>query len=181
MRILPIALTAREPEVKLPELVARAQRASRVTHGHVTCQVACALYVVTARDLLRGDPDRGRALEVARRRLRLFYAGSGSAPRSDEHVAALDRIEAWTERAGRGGVIDSFWSAWDAFAGAASYRETIARAIGYGNDTDTTAAIAGGLAGIYWGIGGIPHEWLDGMRGHDLVDPLVERLRLTSG
>ncbi|MDQ3406995.1 MAG: ADP-ribosylglycohydrolase family protein, partial [Chloroflexota bacterium] len=50
MRILPVALTAVEPEVKLPELIDRAHRASRVTHRHVSPQVACALYVVLARD-----------------------------------------------------------------------------------------------------------------------------------
>ena len=33
-----------------------------------------------------------------------------------------------------------------------SYRETITRAVAYGHDTDTTACIAGGLAGAYWGF-----------------------------
>jgi hypothetical protein len=59
MRILPVALTAVEPEVKLPELIERAHRASRVTHRHVTAEVVCAVYVVLARDLLRGDPTVG--------------------------------------------------------------------------------------------------------------------------
>ena len=94
---------------------------------------------------------------------------------------ALDHLLAWPERSGKGRVWDSFWSAWDAFAGARSYQETIERAIAYGNDTDTTAAIAGGLAGIYWGIDGIPKSWLDGMRGRDVADPLVDRLLETPG
>ena len=33
-----------------------------------------------------------------------------------------------------------------------------------------------GLAGIRWGIGGIPTEWLDGMRGRGIVEPLVDKL-----
>jgi Predicted protein-tyrosine phosphatase len=73
-------------------------------------------------------------------------------------------------------VWDSFWSAWDAFAGANDYRETIQRAVAYGNDTDTTAAIAGGLAGVRWGIGGIPMKWLAGMRGRHVAEPLVTLL-----
>ncbi len=93
-----------------------------------------------------------------------------------DHVAALDHLEAYKERGGRGSVWDSFWSAWDAFEGADSYRETIERAVSYGNDTDTTAAIAGGLAGIYWGLDGIPEEWLADMRGREIVEPLVGRL-----
>ena len=77
-------------------------------------------------------------------------------------------------------MFDSFWSAWEAFASSGSYRETIERAVGYGNDTDTTAAIAGGLAGIRWGLneadGGIPVEWLDALRGKDIVEEILGRL-----
>ena len=76
---------------------------------------------------------------------------------------------------------DSFWSAWDAFVGASSYPETIERAVRYGNDTDTTAAIAGGLAGIRWGIDGIPSAWMAGMRGRDIAAPLIDRLLEAAG
>ena len=84
---------------------------------------------------------------------------------------------AWTGRSGRGFVVDSFWSAWDAFALSGSYRETIQHAVGYGHDTDTSAAIAGGLAGIYWGTdesaGGIPAAWLTALRGKELVEEIL--------
>ena len=50
------------------------------------------------------------------------------------------------------------------------------RAVQYGNDTDTTAAIAGGLAGIYWGLDSIPGPWLSGLRGKQEVDRLLDRL-----
>ncbi len=47
----------------------------------------------------------------------------------------------------------------------------------YGNDTDTTAAIAGGLAGLYWGLdesaGGIPAAWLNEPRDQEQVGRLV--------
>jgi hypothetical protein len=98
-----------------------------------------------------------------------------------EMVAALDHLLGWEKREGRGAVWDSFWSAWDAFAGAENYRETVERAIAYGNDTDTTAAIAGGLAGVYWGVDGIPQEWLNAMRGRDVVVPLVDALLAKAG
>ena len=39
-----------------------------------------------------------------------------------------------------------------------------------GDDTDTTAAVAGALAGIVYGIEGIPSEWLDKLRGKDLIE-----------
>jgi hypothetical protein len=62
-----------------------------------------------------------------------------------------------------------------------SYRETVERAVKYGHDTDTTACIAGGLAGIWWGFDGIPRQWVDGMRGRDIVDPLVAALIESAG
>lgn len=39
-----------------------------------------------------------------------------------------------------------------------------------GGDTDTTAAVAGGLAGIAYGMGGIPAEWLDALLGKATID-----------
>ena len=122
-----------------------------MTHGHPRSQVACALYVLIAGACSRARA--GRALADASVALRDDLRRRAG---STEHVAALDHLEGHTDRAGRGVVWDSFWSAWDAFEGAHDYRETIQRAVAYGEDTDTTAAIAGGLAGICWGIGGIP-------------------------
>jgi ADP-ribosylglycohydrolase len=170
MRILPLALVERE--IPDAQLVTLAHRASRVTHGTARAQAACALYSILVRRLVDGSDGRAAALADARRSLRDTYERANAA----EHLAALDHLEAHTERAGRSRVWDSFWSAWDAFAGAADYRDTIQRAVAYGHDTDTTAAIAGGLAGIRWGIGGIPWEWLAGMRGREVVEPLVHRL-----
>jgi ADP-ribosylglycohydrolase/protein-tyrosine phosphatase len=168
MRILPVALVGRDLETA--DLIEQSQRASRVTHGHPRCQVACVLYVLTARNLLQGQRDRGAALSNAADDLRAAYGGE------PEMIEALYHLLGYSERGGKGRVWDSFWSAWDALGGATSYQETIERAIAYGNDTDTTAAIAGGLAGIYWGIDGIPKEWLDGMRGREVVVPLVDGL-----
>jgi ADP-ribosyl-[dinitrogen reductase] hydrolase len=49
-------------------------------------------------------------------------------------------------------------------------------AIALGDDTDTTACITGGIAGIRDGVEAIPSRWLDVLRGQELVVPLVERL-----
>jgi ADP-ribosyl-[dinitrogen reductase] hydrolase len=183
MRVLPLALVGRDLDTR--QLVDWAHRASRITHGRPISQAACALYVLAARELIHsasqpGHGDRGTALTAASKTLRGHYESAGDDERSDL-VAALDLIGGWTERHGRGYVVDSFWSAWDAFAGASSYRGAIERAVRYGHDTDTTACIAGGLAGIYWGLEGIPRAWLEGMRGKDIAEPLVARLVESAG
>lgn len=170
MRILPIALVERD----LPdsELVAHAHRSSRVTHGHPVPQTACALYVLLARNLVHGKA-RGEAMKNARTALRLAYDKHA---KREVWLGALDTIEGWADRSGRGYVVDSLWSAWDAVAGANSYRDAVERAVRYGGDTDTTACIAGGLAGLRWGVEGIPSEWRASLRGQDIVKPLVAAL-----
>lgn len=171
MRILPIAL------VDVPEedaaLVERAHLAGRVTHGHPNCQVACALYVLVAQTLIEhpgGDPEP--ALALATDRLHGVYATD---PAFASVLRELLAHRSMVKRAGGGWVLDSFWSAWEAVAASATYRETIERAIRYGHDTDTTAAIAGGLAGIRFGVDGIPAAWLAALRGRDLVEDVLAK------
>jgi len=53
---------------------------------------------------------------------------------------------------------------------------TVQAAIGLGHDTDTTAALTGGIAGIRDGIVEVPRRWRDGLRGQELVAPLLEQL-----
>ena len=45
-----------------------------------------------------------------------------------------------------------------------------AKAVNLGDDTDTVAAVAGGLAGIMYGMEGIPAEWVDKLRGKEVID-----------
>ncbi|MCJ7710828.1 MAG: ADP-ribosylglycohydrolase family protein, partial [Chloroflexi bacterium] len=150
MRILPVALVGRD----LPpaQLISRAHLASRVTHGHPRCQVACAVYCVAVVGLLHGEAPEAALEEAFAENERLYLDERGY----EAHLAALEELRGWRRRSGSGFVVDAFWSAWDAFAGAADYPDAVRRAVAYGNDTDTTAAIAGGLAGARWGWAGIP-------------------------
>ena len=170
MRILPLALVERAASDD--RMVEMAHLASRVTHGHPRCQVACALYSLVVRQLLTGHRERDAALGDARSRLRSIYATANLTA----HLHALDELEAWAKRTGSGFVMDSFWSAWDAFAGADSYQDAVVRAVRYGEDTDTTAAIAGGLAGAYFGVDDIPADWRAGLREPSIFRPLVDGL-----
>ena len=40
-----------------------------------------------------------------------------------------------------------------------SFQEALLKAVNLGFDTDTVGAVAGGLAGIYYGLAGIPAKW----------------------
>lgn len=70
-------------------------------------------------------------------------------------------------------VVDILWSVDSVMKEAESYEEAIKYSIMLGNDTDTTAAIAGGLAGLKFGIGEIPARWISQLKEKELIDRLM--------
>nr|WP_216360931.1 ADP-ribosylglycohydrolase family protein [Burkholderia sp. IDO3] len=50
------------------------------------------------------------------------------------------------------------------------YEDCVKHAIALGNDTDTTAAIAGSLAGALYGEQALPDRWVAMLRGKGMVE-----------
>jgi ADP-ribosylglycohydrolase len=171
MRVLPLALWHRGDDASLVHL---AHEQGLPTHGHARSQACCAAYCLWARAELRGD--RG-GLAAATARLTALYAAvpawADHLHELDVHVAPDDRAAAPT---GTGYVVDCLRSAAWAVEGADGYTLAVRRAIALGNDTDTTACVAGGIAGIRWGRADIPTRWREGLLGGEVLDPLLERL-----
>ncbi len=75
-----------------------------------------------------------------------------------------------------GYVIDTLEASLWCLLNTYSYSEAVLKAVNLGEDTDTTAAVTGGLAGIYYGISSIPIEWMETIaRQKDIID-LATRL-----
>ena len=166
MRVLPLALWHAGSDA---ELVHDARLQSRVTHGHLRSQLCCALYCLWARRLLDG---RGEAFAEATDALYELVSTE------QEALVELDRSirprEALQAR-GTGYVVDTLHSAHVAMS-EDSYERVVQRAISLGEDTDTTAAVAGGLAGIRDGVSAIPFRWRLNASGLQLVEPMLEQL-----
>jgi ADP-ribosylglycohydrolase len=164
MRVLPLALWHRGDDAAL---AADAALQSRITHGHLRAQLCCALYCLWARCILEGEGD---AWSAAITRLRRVHQG---------RAAALDeldgRILADEPCRGSGYVVDTLRSARHAL-GAGGYEAVVRTAIELGNDTDTTACVAGGLAGLRDGVEAIPRRWREGLREAALFAPLLAGL-----
>jgi ADP-ribosylglycohydrolase len=76
---------------------------------------------------------------------------------------------------GTGYVVDCLHSARHAVE-AGSFETAVKAAVMLGEDTDTTAAVAGGIAGLRDGINTIPARWRDALRGRELYEPLLRGL-----
>jgi ADP-ribosyl-[dinitrogen reductase] hydrolase len=165
MRVLPLMLWHTGDDSELFHL---AMRQSLPTHGHLRSQLACGMYCLWARHLLRGTGDWNEALLDA-----AHVADQLESARAEWPLFCheLDRVPT-----GTGYVMDSLISARHALGQGKDYASVVRHAIALGNDTDTTAAIAGGLAGIRYGLRAIPPAWLNALRGRNLLEPLIEKL-----
>lgn len=168
MRVLPLAMWHKGSN---EELVKDAHVQSLVTHGHVCNQVCCALYCLWARRLLEGHSIK-EAYNLAVMTLRQIYKEDSEFYHELEWSVRPDE-----SAVGKGGgfVIDSLRSVRMVLA-SDSYEKVVKSAIALGDDTDTTAAIAGGLAGIYFGFDNIPGRLYLGLRGKEMVQPLIDKL-----
>lgn len=172
MRVLPLALWHRGTD---QELVMDAHSQCLITHGHVCNQVCCALYCLVARYLLQGAGFE-QAVEQAVNVLRNIYRKMPAYERELEW--SIRPEEAWEGR-GSGYVVDCLRSAFMVMEKADCYEDAIKRAIMLGDDTDTTACVTGGLAGILYGFKNIPSRWYDVLKSRKEVEGLLEKLRGT--
>ena len=117
---------------------------SAITHAHPTSTEACVAMVHVARDLIAGASPADVAGDVAARPVDDICSG--------------------------GFVCDTFEASLWCLANTSSYAECALAAVNLGDDTDTTAAVAGALAGIVYGIERILFEWLDKLQGKDLIE-----------
>ena len=70
------------------------------------------------------------------------------------------------------GALDS--ALW-AFHSTGSFEDCLVAAVNNGNDADTVGAIAGQLAGAYYGFSAIPERWLAKMKTRKFLDDLIEK------
>ncbi len=171
MRVLPLALWHQGSDV---QLINDAHLQSRITHGHMRAQVCCALYCMWARYTLQGIPMSWKA---AVETLRSVYAEESE---EREELELHIRPDEAPRGTGSGYVVDCLQSARVALE-QKTYQDVVQTAIKLGRDTDTTACVAGGIAGLREGIEAIPARWMTTMQGDDIVTPLLTQLLTRHG
>lgn len=75
-----------------------------------------------------------------------------------------------------GYVVESLEAALWSIGRTGDFRSAVLTAANLGDDADTTAAIAGQLAGALYGASGIPAEWLARLAWRKRIGDLADRL-----
>lgn len=170
-------------------------RVAGLTHGHIRSKIACGLYYFIVKhvmdSLVNGKP--GTALndciweglqEGFSMYLQIIQNGGAYLDQpefkglTEQELANYTRLntpDAFSRTPRReirssGYVVDSLEAAVWCLLTTNSYADCVLKAVNLGDDTDTIAAIAGGIAGLYYGSAGIqnrgiPKRWIDTVTG----------------
>ncbi|REC61123.1 ADP-ribosylglycohydrolase family protein [Chryseobacterium pennae] len=178
MRILPLAFYL-ENEENIEKIYQTVKEVSTITHGHFRSVFACFIYVIFAIQLIKEKNKTEAYTHI--QNLVLEYA--------EKQWFSLNEIELFQkilkndisgypedEIRGSGYVLHSLEASLWCFLNSESYSEAVLKAVNLGEDTDTTGAITGGLAGIYYGFENIPQEWVNELVKKDDIEKLCEKL-----
>lgn len=140
MRIAPLAATDCTDE--------QIRDVSAITHATELCMDLCVSFVHMLRDVHEA-PERAKSIV-------------------DEYslMSGMERAEIGSS----GFVQDTYDAAAWCFLTTDSYRDCVLKAVNLGEDTDTTACVAGALAAAAYGLGAIPVEWIGQLQAVEEIE-----------
>ena len=175
MRIHPFALFAIAKGMTLGKSLDIVREGSVLTHAHPRSIYGCGIYSMVLWDILRGT-DKSKIPASIENAAVLF---DGIYPEESDHYewAFYKKLVAKTddEISGSGYVVNTLEAALWCLLTTNSYKECVLKAVNLGEDTDTVAAIAGGLAGALYGYDSIPQEWKDTLIKREYIESLCEK------
>jgi ADP-ribosylglycohydrolase len=169
MRILPAVL--RFEAEPLESYSSRLEKVSAITHGHARSRMACVFYGLMVRQLLLVWQPRA-ALDSVRAEFTGWYERSPEFSRFnhilEDNLASLPEGEVVST----GYVLHTLHASLWCLLTTDNYRDCVLKAVNLGGDTDTTGCVAGGLAGVVYGIKSIPADWIQQLARKGDVDCL---------
>lgn len=174
MRIAPlVCLTDKMPA---EDRFAYCRNVSSVTHAHQISIASCFIYLEFLKSVLDGSSVE-EAFETAvetKEKLPDF----GVSQRAADRFTLLDRSlkgRKEDEISSGGFVIDTLTASLWCILTSGSYKDAVLKAVNLGDDTDTTGAVAGSIAGLVYGFDSIPREWIADLRNKELIDSIIQK------
>lgn len=179
MRILPLVLYIRD--LSIEERFKLTRSVSSITHGHIRSVIACFYYLEFARLITEGI-DKFSIYEKLKSEVKTFLLSQNI---NKEEIILFDRllnadIFALTEDDihSSGYVLHTLEASIWCLLTSNNYEEAVLKAVNLGQDTDTTATVAGGLAGLLYGHQSIPTEWIDQLARRADIEDLADRWQM---
>ena len=159
MRIMPACIycaTKIDDDKKAVELI---ESVSAITHAHKRAKMACGIYYFITKEILNTNYELFNCIQNGIDKAFAFYS-------KEEELSYYNRIRDVAKFMktpvsaikSTGYVVDTLEAAIWSLATTDSYKDALLKAVNLGDDTDTVGAVAGGLAGLFYGV---PFDWID--------------------
>ncbi len=152
---------------------------STLTHAHKRSQISCGIYLSVA-SMLLGSMDLKIAVELGIYKAVEYYKQKREFETEISNFSRLSEKDfgdiGEREIKSSGYVVDTLEAAIWCLLNTKGYKESILMAVNLGEDTDTVAAVTGGLAGLYYGYENIPSEWIRQIVKIDYISDLSNKL-----
>ncbi|WP_394772533.1 ADP-ribosylglycohydrolase family protein [Mucilaginibacter sp.] len=177
MRILPLLVYIQDKPVK--ERFEITKQVSSLTHGHIRSVIACFYYLEFARLLVEGKNkfEAYKELQISIiNYLNFLSINSFEIELFDRLLQASIHEVPQNDIFSSGYVLHTLEAAIWCLLTTSSYEEATLKAANLGDDTDTTAAVTGGLAGLLYGFESIPPKWMAQLARRTDIEALAKRL-----
>ena len=177
MRILPLVFHIMDNPIE--ERFEITKQISSITHGHIRSVIACFYYLEFARKIIYGI-NKFKAYYELQTEIPIFLK---QIKINEVEINIFDNLlkeDIYTFPVSKifssGYVKHTLEASIYCLLTTASYSDCVLKAVNLGEDTDTTGAVAGGLAGLLYGIDSIPEKWKNVLVRKDDIRNLVLKL-----
>ncbi|MGN1362925.1 MAG: ADP-ribosylglycohydrolase family protein [Methanobrevibacter sp.] len=178
MRVLPLAYLI-GPKDKLEKGdIEKIYNLSSLTHKHIRSKIACHMYCQIAVKLLNNMELKEAISEGIDDTVKYYNDNDKFQEEKECFIRIIDKTIFYAEInniKSSGYVIDTLEAAIWSLINTNSYKEALLKSVNLGEDTDTVAAVTGGLAGIYYGYYNIPSDWVNTIKRKDEILNLLEK------
>ena len=172
MRLAPVPLFfAHDPR----EAIERSAESSRTTHAARNAVDACRYFGGLLVGAVNGT-EKEALLSQRHSPVPGYWEQHPLAPEIGEVASGSFKSRQPPEIEGSGYVVRSLEAALWAFCNSSSFEGGCLLAVNLGDDTDTTGAVYGQLAGAFYGVQDIPERWLDTVFQRPVIEGYAEKL-----
>lgn len=178
MRIFPAVLYAHEKFSDETAALDVVHKISALTHAHPISQMGCGIYYFITAQILAGKT-LNDAIYDGLSDAKKFYSNRADFAEAvkaysrlfDKNFAALNEDTIQTSSY----VVETLEAVIWCLLNTKTYKNALLKVVNLGRDTDTTGAIAGGLAGLYYGLKKIPADWLKVLKKRAYLDDMAKK------
>lgn len=178
MRIMPAVLYCIENGYDDKRAIETIHAVSALTHAHARAEIACGLYYFMARAIVNGTGELIDLLQTGIKDGIAYYRQDGHFGTELVNYTRLFELPSLKRMSdgaikSSGYVVDTLEAAVWGLITTNSFDKALLKIVNLGGDTDSIAAVAGGLAGLFYGCDAIPADWLKVIQRREWIEELI--------